>query len=191
MTARRMHVDDLLSKCLQGDPVARNDFVGRYAPIIYSTVRRVVHPRLPGDPSIGIEDITQQVFLRLFRNDASLLHSYDPARASLATWLTIVARSTVLDALRKKKLATVPFEPAAHSPIIDVPEPPGGGITIPDGLLSPRQRLVMQLLYDRELEVREAAKILGIGEQTVRSTKHKALNKLRAFFGQSGKEAKG
>ena len=48
--------------------------------------------------------------------------------------------------------------------------------------LSPRQSLVLQLLYDREMEVAEIAAMLAVDAQTVRSTHHKALVKLRAYF---------
>ena len=55
-------------------------------------------------------------------------------------------------------------------------------IKIPPDLLSPRQGLVLELLYQRELEVAEAAEMLGVDPQTVRSTHHKAMIKLRAHF---------
>ena len=53
---------------------------------------------------------------------------------------------------------------------------------IPPELLSPRQALVLEMLYQREMEVAEVAKTLSVDPQTVRSTHHKALTKLRAHF---------
>ena len=178
----RGQMNALLADCLRGDAAARNGFVDRYAPVIHGAVRRLVRSRVPDDPAVGAEDIVQQIFLRLFRDDARLLRTYDPDRASLTTWLTIVARSTTLDVLRKKRPDSVPFEAAVHSPVVDGPEPAEPEVTIPEGLLSPRQALVMKLLFDQERDVPEVAGILGIEEQTVRSAKHKALSKLRAFF---------
>jgi len=175
-------VDELLARCLEGEPAARDGFVGRYAAIIYGAVERVIRSRRPADPSLSIEDIAQEVFLKLFRSDARLLRTYDAARASLSTWLTIVARSTALDLLRRKHPATVPFEPASHSPVVEPPRVVDR-VEIPRDLLSVRQELVMRLLYDREMQVSEAARLMGVAEQTVRSTRHKALNKLRAAFG--------
>ena len=40
----------------------------------------------------------------------------------------------------------------------------------------------MELLYQRDLTPGEAAEIIGIDAQTVRSMHHKALTKLRAHF---------
>jgi RNA polymerase sigma-70 factor (ECF subfamily) len=41
---------------------------------------------------------------------------------------------------------------------------------------------VLTLLYDREMEVAEAAALLGVDAQTIRSTHHKAMLRLRAHF---------
>ena len=38
------------------------------------------------------------------------------------------------------------------------------------------------MLYDREMDVAEIARALGIDPQTVRSAHHKAMIKLRAHF---------
>ena len=180
---------ELLSRCLRGNTEARNEFVDRYAPVIYRAVRRLISARLPNDPSISAEDVIQDVFLRLFRNEARLLRTYDPKKASLTTWLTIVSRSTTLDVLRRKRPASVSLEPEVGAPVVDQPRPAEPAVTIPPDLLSPRQRLVLQLLYDQELEVREVARLLGIEEQTVRSAKHKALSKLRDYFSTKGDHA--
>jgi RNA polymerase sigma factor (sigma-70 family) len=53
---------------------------------------------------------------------------------------------------------------------------------LPEALLSPRQREILAMLYDREMEVAEIARALGIDPQTVRSAHHKAMVKLRAHF---------
>ena len=74
-------------------------------------------------------------------------------------------------------------------PLDDLPEEVGSvepetrdPIRIPDGLLSARQALVLQLLYDKDMDASEVAAMLGIDSQTVRSTHHKALVKLRKHF---------
>ena len=65
-----------------------------------------------------------------------------------------------------------------HSPVAIPPEGPAP----PLDLLTARQRLVLHLLFDRDLGVPAAARLLGVDEQTVRSSKHKALSRLRAHF---------
>jgi RNA polymerase sigma-70 factor (ECF subfamily) len=63
-------------------------------------------------------------------------------------------------------------------------------IKLPDELLSPRQKLVITMLYERDMDVGEIALALGIDPQTVRSTHHKAMLKLRLHFAVDGETAK-
>ncbi|MBL8674031.1 MAG: hypothetical protein JNL07_04020, partial [Rhodospirillales bacterium] len=48
--------------------------------------------------------------------------------------------------------------------------------------LTDRQALVLKLLYDRDMDVAEAAGFLKVDAQTVRSTHHKAMLRLREHF---------
>ena len=59
-------------------------------------------------------------------------------------------------------------------------EPPASALSVPMHVLTARQRLVLRLLFDESRTVAEAARFLDVDEQTVRSTKHKALSRLRA-----------
>lgn len=186
-----MNANDILKRCLAGDDGARDAFVEQYAGVVWAAVQHVVAPNGPADAAVDAADITQDVFLRLFRDDSRVLRSFDPDRASLITWLTVVARNAALDAVRRRVLTTVPFSPAAHSPADESPDSAQDDVSIPLHLLSPRQRLVLHILFDREMSVSEAAAALGVEEQTVRSTKHKALTKLRDFFGRQENESNG
>lgn len=171
----------LLQRCLAGNGQARNEFVARFAPVILGAVRRVLG-RGPSDPSLDTEDVAQDVFLKFFRDDARLLRRFDPARASLGTWLSIVARTTALDIVRKKRPLCVPLEEERHATRQDASDGGPDLPHIPADLLSARQKLVMHLLFDRDLSVPDVARIMKVSEQTVRSTKHKAILKLRPFF---------
>src|SRR5262249_43813854 len=125
---------------------------------------------------------TQEVFVRLCKDDFRLLRSYDPTRAGLSTWLTIVARSTARDALRRRRAESVPIEAVPEAQLAGDPGEPVRQLQLPEALLSPRQREILAMLYDREMEVAEIARTLGIDPQTVRSAHHKAMVKLRAHF---------
>jgi len=80
--------DGDLDALLRGEKEAWGRFVRRYAGLVVAAVRGVA--REAGE----VEDLTQDVFLRLCKDDFRLLRGYDPARAGLSTWITIVARST-------------------------------------------------------------------------------------------------
>jgi RNA polymerase sigma-70 factor (ECF subfamily) len=159
----------------RGEKGAWDGFVRRYAGLVVAAVRGVAHE------GTDIEDLVQDVFFRLCKDGFRLLKTYDPSRAGLSTWLTIVARSTARDSLRRRQLALTPIDAVPESQLATDAAPPEK-LKLPDGLLSPRQRLVLTMLYDRDMEVAEIAQALGVDPQTVRSTHHKAMLKLRTHF---------
>jgi len=161
---------------LNGDAAAWESFVRRYGGLIVAAVRGIAPA--PGE----IEDLTQDVFVRLCKDNFRLLRSYDPARASLSTWLTIVARSTARDGLRRRRPESVTIEAVPEARLAVDPIEPVGKLKLPEALLSPRQREILAMLYDRDMDVAEVARALGIDPQTVRSAHHKAMVKLRAHF---------
>lgn len=168
--------DDLPEPLLRGEKTAWDAFVRRYGGLVVAAVRGVAMAH--GD----VEDLTQEVFLRLCKDDFRLLRSYDPARASLSTWLTIVARSTARDGLRRRRAEAVPLDAVPEAQLAIHPVEPVQKLKLPEALLSPRQREILGMLYDREMDVAEIAAALDIDPQTVRSAHHKAMIKLRAHF---------
>jgi len=176
-----------LKGCVRGDKGAWDAFVREAAPIIFAAVQRTLQQHTPGRVAGEAEDLAQDVFVRLVERGCHLLRTYDPARASLSTWLTLVARSTVLNRLRKREAHVVRLEKAHESRLAAREDAPGDaaeGLSVPEGLLSPRQHLVLRLLFEREMTVEEAAATLGVDAQTIRSTKHKAIARLRASLGE-------
>ncbi len=161
---------------LRGEKAAWDAFVRRYGGLVVAAVRGVAS--VYGD----VEDLTQDVFVRLCKDDFRLLRSYDPGRASLSTWITIVARSTARDGLRRRRPEGVPIDLVPEAQLAIDPVEPVQKLKLPEALLSPRQREILAMLYDREMEVAEIARALGIDPQTVRSAHHKAMLKLRAHF---------
>jgi RNA polymerase sigma factor (sigma-70 family) len=167
---------DPLAALLAGDKRSWDIFVRRYAALIVAAVRGVAANS--GD----VEDLTQEVFVRLCKDNFRLLRSYDSTRASLSTWITIVARSTARDAMRRRRPDSVPIDLVAEVHLkVDAVEPLPK-LKLPEALLSPRQREILGMLYDGEMDVAEIAAALGIDRQTVRSAHHKAMLKLRAHF---------
>jgi RNA polymerase sigma-70 factor (ECF subfamily) len=178
--------DGDLALCLRGDAQAWASFAERFVPVIHSAVNRTLSTYGSGAQPGNAEDVVQAVFVRLLENDRKLLRSYDPARSSLATWLGLISRSTAIDQLRRRgshrrgdASAVAPASQDCSPP--KTPKLPA----IPEGLLSGRQQLVLHLIFDRDMDVPEVADLLGVEPQTVRSTKHKAIDRLRRHFGAS------
>jgi RNA polymerase sigma-70 factor (ECF subfamily) len=172
-------IDIDLEKCCRGDADAWQAFVIRTAPLVNAAVRRTIRTQsLPGR-GIDLDDLVQEVYIRLVKDNFRVLASFDPERASISTWITIVARSVSLDAVRRQHRETGELDgmPPAAVPVND-----DVGIAwadLPLHLLSDRQTIVLQLLFVHQLTVPGAAEALNVNEQTIRSTKHKALERLR------------
>ncbi|SKA22249.1 RNA polymerase sigma-70 factor, ECF subfamily [Enhydrobacter aerosaccus] len=154
-------------------------FVEAASPLINAVVRRALSTyRLSED---DVLDAAQDVFVRLCANDFRLLKTYDPARAGMSTWLAVVARSAAVDFARRRRQATSPIDEVPETALA-VEDRHVEKLKIPDGLLTERQTLILKFLYDEECEVSEVAQMLKIDAQTVRSTHHKALLRLREHF---------
>jgi len=175
-----------LQACATGDEDAWSIFVTETAGLVLAAVRRTAgkqldHPQMP-----DIDDVVQSIYVRLLANNGRLMLNYDPERASISTWLTLVSRSVTIDVLRRKRLPQVPL--ADHDrPEQDLEHPARerGSLesAAPMQVLTGRQQLVLTLLFEDGRSVAETARFLGVGEQTVRSTKHKALERLRKHMG--------
>jgi RNA polymerase sigma-70 factor (ECF subfamily) len=169
-----------LRALISGQKGAWDAFVRRYAGLLMAAVRGLVRE------GAEAEDLVQEVFVRLCKDDFRLLKTYDASRAGLSTWLTIVARSTARDAQRRHRPPSTAIDdvPEILLAVSDVHHEP---LKLPKDLLSPRQQLVLTLLYERDMDVVDVAKALNIDPQTVRSTHHKAMLKLRAHFAVEGR----
>jgi RNA polymerase sigma-70 factor (ECF subfamily) len=170
--------DDDLERCLGGDASACDRLAGRHRPGLVASAWRVLRRYDPASPAGDAEDVAQDVFLRLFRDDRAVLRRFDAGRSSFATWLSVIARGLAIDLLRRRRSHPA-IEAAAAAP---APAVASDELPIPEGLLTGRQRLVLELLFARGLEVDEAARLLAVEPQTVRSAKHKALKALRAHY---------
>lgn len=166
---------------LNGDKAQWDTFVEQYSRLIYSVARKAFLAYRNQAQDSDLDEAFQEVFVRLLNDDMRLLRTYDPSRSSLSTWLTLVTRSVSIDLLRKSPRPQQTLEgldiPASDDqPAISLP------VDIPEDLLPGRQRLVIELLFRRGLDVDEAAKILSVDAQTIRSAKHKALQVLREYY---------
>ena len=162
-----------------GNKRAWDTFVVASTPLINAVVRRTLNAyRLSED---DVMDAAQDVYVRLCTGDFRLLKTYDPTRAGLSTWLAVVARSSAVDHARRRRQSTTPIDDVPEVALA-VEDRHVEKLKIPEGLLTERQTLILKCLYDEERDVAEIAQLLKIDAQTVRSTHHKALLRLREHF---------
>jgi RNA polymerase sigma-70 factor, ECF subfamily len=83
----------LVQECLGGDAAAWGELVRRHTRRIYNLCYRFTSQRQEA------EDLTQEVFLRVYRT----IGSYRSAQGGFGTWLTSVTRNLLIDHYRRTK----------------------------------------------------------------------------------------
>jgi RNA polymerase sigma-70 factor (ECF subfamily) len=169
----------LVRQCMAGDQQA-------WQQLVVSQHRRIyaICYRFTGSPT-DAEDLTQDVFLKLYRN----LASFDTHKGSFQTWITTLARNLLVDHFRRTR-ADRATDSLDASFTID-----GDGATLGDRLADPRpsqeshasglelKARIQQALAQLSPELREAvvfrdledmdykeiAQVLRIPEGTVKS----------------------
>lgn len=84
--------DSLMAAVVARDPAALAVLYDRYSPLVYTTCLKVL-----GEPAVA-EDVTQDVFLRLWQRPESFI----PARGRFVTWLLSITRNRAVDEIRSR-----------------------------------------------------------------------------------------
>ena len=94
ITAEQQRMAELAYACLLGDTFAWEALVRNQQRRVYGLCYRFT-----GSTSEA-EDLTQEVFLKVYRN----LRSFDPGRASFGVWLTALTRNLLVDHYRRSRM---------------------------------------------------------------------------------------
>ncbi len=170
---QRMDTDRaLVEQCLNGRDGAWEELVRSHSRLVYGACYRFTG-RVD-----DANDMTQEVFLRVFRS----LHTYQPSAGAFRTWLVRLTRNLLIDHYRrtKKDQALSSLEDSSH--YLKQAEGLGAradglatsreaGDLIQKGLqqLSPELREAVILRDIQGLEYREIAEALGVPSGTVKS----------------------
>jgi RNA polymerase sigma-70 factor (ECF subfamily) len=180
LTKNRLDPDlNLVERCLGGDEAAWEALVRMHTRRVYGFCYRFT-----GKDSEA-QDLTQEVFLRVFRS----LKSYRSDEGAFATWLARLSRNLLIDHYRRTRQDRSTESIEEQLPMI---EERAATSARPEGLLAGREASeVLQAALQRlspdlreavilrdlqEMEYREIADVLKIPEGTVKSR----LNRGRA-----------
>jgi RNA polymerase sigma-70 factor (ECF subfamily) len=169
----------LVERCLSGDDAAWEELVRQHTRRVYGLCYRFT------GSDAEAQDLTQDVFLRIFRS----LRSFRSTEGSFVTWLARLTRNLLIDHYRRSRQERVTDSIEEQLPML---EENVAASARPDGLvagreaseilqaalqkLSPELRETVILRDLQELEYREIAQVLQVPEGTVKSR----LNRGRA-----------
>ena len=175
----------LIRRALAYDQAAENELYALLTPVIHARVARTLLARrslLSGNRSVReeIEDLCQDVWMKLFANDGHVLLTWDPKRgASLHNFVGLVAEYQVLAYLRNGKSNPQKEEPWPEDEL-DTPALDSGTEELVasreqlslllDQLrdkLSPQAWQLFDLLFIQELSPAEVQAVTGLSADAV------------------------
>ena len=179
----------LVQQCLQGDGSAWEELVRRHTRRVYNICYRFVGNRAEA------EDISQEVFLRVYRT----LASYRSAHGGFATWMTSVTRNLLIDHYRRTKRDRMTDSLDDAMPVVENKE---SAARRPDEQafagelsaqieralkrLSPELREAVILRDLQQLEYTEIQRVLSVAEGTVKSRINRGRIELARILDQMG-----
>ena len=177
----------LLERCLQRKPRAWEDFVDRFVGLVVHVVNHSSQARSIRLSPADREDLCAEVFLNIIRDDFALLHHFR-GQASLATYLTVIARRVVVKELLRRK-PTAPLSEKglqqAAAERADSQPPPEQRIIdqeevqrLLDGLDGGEARVV-QLYHLDGKSYHEISTELGVPENSIGPILSRARTKMR------------
>jgi len=163
----------IVARCLDGDETAWEELVRVHTRQVYGLCYRFTNR------SQEAQDLTQEVFLRVFKT----IRSFRSSEGSFTTWLSRVTRNLLIDHYRRTRQERVTDSIEEQLPVL---EEEGASASIrPDHQvagreaseilqhtlqrLSPDLREAVILRDLQEMEYREIAQVLEIPEGTVKS----------------------
>ncbi len=171
--------NQLVGRCLSGEDAAWEDLVKTHSRRIYSICYRFT------GSDHEAQDLTQEVFLRVFRG----LKSFRAGEGSFQVWLTRLTRNLLIDNYRRTKLDRISDSIEDQMPMLEEKTAMSARA---DGMLagreasevlqaglaklSPELRETVILRDLEEMDYREIARVLNVPEGTVKSR----LNRGRA-----------
>jgi RNA polymerase sigma-70 factor, ECF subfamily len=171
----------LIKRIAQHDQIALSQLYDRYARIIYSM----------GFKSLGSIEESEEVVLDVFGQVWRIAEHYDVEKSRVDTWLFMLARSRILDRLRKLQ----------RSQPLSLIESEQGEIQIPSSSVEPieealinerrdrvlsalqllpaEQRLVIELAYYQGLTHSQISERIGVSLGTIKTRIRLGLRKLK------------
>jgi RNA polymerase sigma-70 factor, ECF subfamily len=172
---------ELVERCLSGQEAAWEDLVRVHTRRVYSICYRFTNS------DSEAQDLTQEVFLRVFKN----LKSFRAGEGLFIVWLTRLARNLLIDHYRRTRQDRATESIEEH---VTTLEESTASIARTEGLvagreasellqaalqkLSPELRETVILRDLEELEYREIAQVLNVPEGTVKSRLNRGRSEL-------------
>lgn len=176
----------LLERSLAGETDAWSRLDDIYAPMIYRWIRDC------GFQPSDARDLTQDVFIRVFKN----LATFQQGPGRFRGWLWTITRNIIRDVVRERERKQLPISPIDLA-IVEVTPWNAKDTSIPPREIvmratqhllddfNERTRIIVQEVIMAGRDANEVAEELGVSRNTVYIARSRALKKLRELLGET------
>jgi len=175
---------DLVRRISSGDRKALGRLYDRYASVLLGLVLQILFSREEA------EEVLQEILLQVWRQ----ADRYDPSRASVRTWLTLMARSRAIDRRRVNMTRKRTVQNAQRYGVIQTRVEPEGAHNVWLSQLRrrlrrelrkipPAQRQIIELLYFGGLTQTQVAERMKVPLGTVKTRNLLGMKKLKRALG--------
>lgn len=129
-----------------------------------------------------LSDCNQDIILQIFNKKETIFGNYNSEKSKFTTYLSVIVTRATIDYLNKNKkyYANVELkEKHIEESIIDKEEDISFEDILKSGKLTDREKLILKMIFIKEMTSKEVGDFLNISESTVRVTKKKAIGKLK------------
>ena len=142
----------------------------------HDKVRAYVRGKIQ-DPH-DVEDLVSVVFMKIVQK----LDSYDPAKASVSTWVYTITRNTVTDHFRTRRTLVALEDYMVNEQPEELSDDALDSLA--DALLALKEKAgdLIVLHYYTSYTLKEVAEMMGMSYINAKVIHKKALDRLRAFY---------
>jgi RNA polymerase sigma factor (sigma-70 family) len=194
MDLRCINDASLVALCAEGaagEP-ALAELVRRYGPLVLQTITWIFRRHCPAREA-ETQDVFQEVFVSLFKDNRRGLRKFDPGKAALGTYLAAIAKYASLNVLGSARKGMVELtdsivdETAQTESDTERSERLG---RIGEALAecTPNERLLHHLYFEEFMPPEAVAAVLDVTVESVYAKKAKLIEKIKMRMGPALRE---
>lgn len=175
----------ILNRCLERDPGGWEAFVDRFIGLFIHVIGHSAYARSVQLSQADIDDLCSEIFVTLLKNEFAVLRHFR-GKASLASYLAVVARRVVVKSLiQRKKLEAMGHVDAHYSALEASGADPAQRIADTEEVrllltqIPASEANVVRLYHLENKSYREISHLLGIPENSIGPTLHRARERMK------------
>ena len=169
----------LLDKIAKGDQDCMRQLIDQYSGLVWSLVRRKI------SNAVDAEDLVQEIFAEIWKS----AHRYSPSLGSEATFIGVITRRRIIDAIRKKTRHAAPteidesieYEASTETSVTERSTEVESALNIFKSL-NPTRRRILELSIVRGLSHSQIVEATDLPLGTVKAHIRRGLEEARALL---------